>query len=76
MILQVEITEDQTSIDQLREAFQGVAGNKPFVTELDLRLAHVPAGWIDYLREVIPATPNEVGEPQYDYEAWLHSVFD
>lgn len=25
---QVDITEDQTSPDQLREAFEGVAGNK------------------------------------------------
>ncbi|KAI0036538.1 actinin-like protein [Vararia minispora EC-137] len=74
--LLVDITEDQTSIDQLREAFQGVSGNKPFVTELDLRLAHVPASWIDYLRDVIPSTLNEVGEPQYDYEAWLDSVFE
>jgi hypothetical protein len=30
---------------------------------------------IDYLREVMPAAPNEVGEPQYNYEAWLDEVF-
>jgi hypothetical protein len=49
---------------------------KPYVTELDLRLAHIPAGAIDYLREVMPSTPNEAGEREYDYDAWLDSVFE
>ena len=87
----MDITEDQTSLDQLRESFQGVAGNKvcvpcaphsqadspqSYVTELDLRLAHIPASAIDYLREAMPAAPNQAGEPEYDYEAWLDSVFE
>jgi hypothetical protein len=46
------------------------------VTELDLRLAHIPAGAVDYLREVIPATENGAGEREYDYDAWLGSVFE
>ncbi|TFY78967.1 hypothetical protein EWM64_g5047 [Hericium alpestre] len=74
--LLVDITEDQTSPDQLREAFQGVAGNKPYVTELDLRLASLPPSAIEYLREVMPTTQNEVGEPEFDYEAWLDRVFE
>ncbi|KAF8262271.1 calponin homology domain-containing protein [Lactarius quietus] len=74
--LLVNITEDQTSPDQLREAFQGAASNKPYVTELDLRLAHIPASAIDYLREVMPSTPNEAGEREYDYDSWLDSVFE
>lgn len=74
--LLVDITEDQTSLDQLREVFQGVAANKPYVTELDLRLAHIPASAIDYLREAMPATRNGAGEPEYDYEAWLDKVFE
>jgi len=73
--LLVDITEDQTSPDQLREAFQGAASSKPYVTELDLRLAHIPATAVDYLREVMPATQNG-GEPEYDYDAWLDSVFE
>ena len=48
---------------------------KPFVTELDLRLAQVSAHSIDYLREAIPSKSNEVGEPEYDYETWLDQVF-
>ncbi|KAA1469945.1 hypothetical protein DENSPDRAFT_920749 [Dentipellis sp. KUC8613] len=74
--LLVDITEDQTSPDQLREAFQGVAANKPYVSELDLRLAHIPASAIDYLREVMPGAQNEAGEFEYDYEAWLDRVFE
>ncbi|KIK94047.1 hypothetical protein PAXRUDRAFT_478545 [Paxillus rubicundulus Ve08.2h10] len=73
--LLVDITEDQTSPEQLRESFRGIAGNKPFVTELDLRLAQLPVSSVDYLREVLPLSNNEVGEPQYDYETWLHDVF-
>ncbi|KAI0338856.1 hypothetical protein BDW22DRAFT_651504 [Trametopsis cervina] len=73
--LLVEITEDQTSPAQLRDSFRGLAGDKPFVTELDLRLAHLPQSSIDYLREVMPSTPNGAGEPEYDYETWLDNVF-
>ncbi|KAM6494458.1 actinin-like protein [Amanita muscaria] len=73
--LLVEITEDQTSPDQLRESFHGIAGDKPYVTELDLRLAQLPSGSIEYLREAMPSRRNEVGELEYDYERWLDEVF-
>ncbi|TFK33014.1 actinin-like protein [Crucibulum laeve] len=73
--LLVDITEDQTSAEQLREAFRGIAADKPFVTELDLRIAHLPAGAIDYLRGAMPSAPNEAGEPEYNYERWLDEVF-
>ncbi|KAJ7069619.1 actin cross-linking [Mycena amicta] len=72
--LLVDITEDQTSPEQLREAFRGIAADKPYVTELDLRLHHLPAASIDYLSEVIPRAQNEVGEAQYDYEQWLNNT--
>ncbi|KDQ62617.1 hypothetical protein JAAARDRAFT_122659 [Jaapia argillacea MUCL 33604] len=74
--LLVEITEDQTSADQLRESFRGIAGDKPFVTELDLRVAQLPVSAIEYLREVMPGAKNEVGGEGYDYEAWLNLVFE
>ncbi|CAK5284052.1 unnamed protein product [Mycena citricolor] len=85
--LLVDITEDQTTPEQLREAFRGIASDKayiyplrhlhfltfgqPFVTELDLRLHHLPASAIDYLSEVMPQAKNAVGESEYDYETWL-----
>lgn len=73
--LLVDIMEDQTSREQLLEAFRGIANDKPVVTELDLRLAQLPAPAIEYLRTAIPNAPNEVGEPEYDYERWLDDVF-
>ncbi|KAG6853929.1 hypothetical protein C0991_012420 [Blastosporella zonata] len=74
--LLVDITEDQTSPEQLREAFHGIATDKPFVTELDLRIAHLPQPAIDYLREAMPrSNSNDGGEPEYDYERWLDGVF-
>lgn len=75
MWIQVEITEDQTSPDQLREAFRGIAKDKPFITELDLRLAHLPAAAIEYLREAMPTSPNEVGEKEFNYEQYIDEVF-
>jgi cofilin len=48
---------------------------QPFVTELDLRLAHVPQAAIDYLVKAMPSGPNESGEPEYDYVGWLNEVF-
>ncbi|KAJ3894239.1 actinin-like protein [Lentinula edodes] len=73
--LLVEITEDQTSPEQLREAFRGIASDKPYVTELDLRIAHLRTPSIEFLRETMPHTQNETGEPEYDYERWLDDVF-
>jgi len=77
--LLVEITEDQTTPDQLRDAFRGLAHDKPFVTELDLKMAMLPQSAIDYLREVMPPTTasSEGGEEaEYDYEVWLDRVFN
>ena len=48
---------------------------QPFVTELDLRIAHLPQSAIDYLREAMPSFKNEADEPEYDYERWLDDVF-
>ncbi|KAF9565080.1 actinin-like protein [Agrocybe pediades] len=72
--LLVEITEDQTSPEQLRESFRGIAKDKPYVTELDLRMAHLPAASIDYLREAMPKSENG-GEPEYDYDRFIDEVF-
>ncbi|KAI0667757.1 actinin-like protein [Trametes maxima] len=74
--LLVNIMEDQTSPAQLRESFRGIAADKPYVTELDLRVAHLPASAIEFLRQAMPSAENDVGEPQYDYERWLDEVFE
>ncbi|KAI0699926.1 actinin-like protein [Cerioporus squamosus] len=74
--LLVDIMEDQTSPAQLREAFRGIAADKPYVTELDLRVAHLPASAIEFLRQAMPSSSNDVGEAEYDYERWLDEVFE
>ncbi|QRV77667.1 Calponin homology (CH) domain [Ceratobasidium sp. AG-Ba] len=71
--LLVDITEDQTSPAQLRDAFRGLAGDKPFVTELDLRAALLPPTAIEYLQQAMPR--REGSEIEFDYEAWLDDVF-
>jgi len=74
----VEITEDSTSPDQVRDSFRGVAREKPYVTELDLRIALVPEGCIDYLRESMPRWEGGKGgdgEPMLDYQRYLDEVF-
>lgn len=44
------------------------------MTELDLKVAHLPQSSIDYLRQVMPSL-NDEGVEAYDYEAWLDEVF-
>ncbi|KAJ1303349.1 hypothetical protein OPQ81_011544 [Rhizoctonia solani] len=58
---------------QLRDAFRGLAGDKPFVTEVDLRAALLPPAAIEYLSQAMPRRPGS--EPEFDYEAWLDDVF-
>jgi len=64
---------------------------QPFLTELDLRIAHLPAASIDYLREAMPTmgagaenngsstTSNgKEGvekEKEFDYERFIDEVF-
>ena len=50
--------------------------SQPFVTELDLRVAHLPAAAVEYLRQAMPTVQNDAGEVQYDYEVWINDVFD
>jgi Ca2+-binding EF-hand superfamily protein len=71
--LLVEIMEDSTSPEQLRESFRGIAHDKPFVTELDLRLAMIPQSTIDFLTQTMPRI--EGSENEFDYESWLDEAF-
>ncbi|KAG0239019.1 hypothetical protein BGW41_007966 [Actinomortierella wolfii] len=68
----VGVTEDRTSADQVRESFRIVAGEKPFVTELDLKHSMLPVAIVSYLTSSMPASSTGQG---YDYEAYLDTVF-
>lgn len=50
--LLVEITQDTDSPQQLSVAFQEIAKDKPYITELDLQLAILPAKSIEFLKSV------------------------
>ena len=52
------------------------SSSQPYVTELDLRVAHLPATAIEFLRQAMPSSSNGVGESEYDYERWLDEVFE
>ncbi|UZJ56823.1 hypothetical protein CBS101457_006143 [Exobasidium rhododendri] len=70
-----EISEDSTSPDQLLEAFQGLASDKPYLTELDLRMALLPQVSIEYLTQAMPkAQVDGLLEEAFDYDHYLSSV--
>jgi len=79
----VEITEDTSSPEQVRESFRGIARNKPYVTELDLKLALIPQAAIEYLTETMPRHEGQSGSGQegqgtgalLDYETYLSEIF-
>jgi cofilin len=52
-----------------------IISTQPFVTELDLRIASLPAAAIDFLRQAMPSGKNDSGEAEYDYERFIDEVF-
>ncbi|KAK3818727.1 MAG: actinin-like protein [Benniella sp.] len=68
----VGVTEDRASGDQVRESFHIIAGDKPFVTELDLKQACFPPAVVSYLQSSMPHHTQD----GYDYIAYLDSVFN
>ncbi|KAF9188664.1 hypothetical protein BGZ51_000403 [Haplosporangium sp. Z 767] len=68
----VGVTEDRTSADQVRQSFRIVAGDKPFVTELDLKHSMMPPAVVSYLQSTMPRHDSGDG---YNYEGYLDSVF-
>ncbi|KAJ8654033.1 hypothetical protein O0I10_010244 [Lichtheimia ornata] len=71
----VAITEDKSTPEQLQDAFQTIAGDKPYVTELDLRRCMVPETAVEYLsRDMPPATTSD--EPDsFDYSLYVKQMF-
>jgi len=78
--LMVDIMEDQITPEQLRESFQGISNNKPFVTELDLRRVNLSEATVSYLQEAMPKADIQdgvgaQGEAGYNYDSWLDDLF-
>ncbi|OWT40893.1 actin cross-linking [Cryptococcus neoformans] len=86
--LLVNITQDDASSpEQLREAFRGMAGEKPYVTDLDFEYAHLPKETVRFLQEAMPETselpeleegmerPANGTTKAYDYNSFLEVAF-
>ena len=69
----VNVTEDKTTPDQLRQSFKAVAGDKQYVTEIDLKRSLLRSDVMNYLKETMPEKGGVVGG--YDYEKYLDQVF-
>ncbi|KAJ1975033.1 alpha-actinin [Dimargaris cristalligena] len=70
----VSITQDQTTPEQLRHSFSVVAGDKPYVTEMDLKVSHLPPPVVAYLVDHMPT--RDGAKTEYDYQGYLDSVFN
>ncbi|RKP23806.1 calponin homology domain-containing protein [Syncephalis pseudoplumigaleata] len=55
----VSITEDQTTPDQLRESFRAVAGDKEYITEMELKHVGLPVDTANYLASAMPSKDGE-----------------
>ncbi|KAI9505728.1 actinin-like protein [Coemansia spiralis] len=69
----VELTEDQTTPEQLLQSFRVIAADKEYVTQEDLRLSELSPPSIAYLIRVMPKS--ELADAGYDYLAYLRDVF-
>nr|XP_019011848.1 actin cross-linking [Kwoniella pini CBS 10737]OCF50629.1 actin cross-linking [Kwoniella pini CBS 10737] len=77
--LLVDLTKDDASSpEQLREAFRGMAGDKPYVTDLDFQYAQLPKETIRFLFEAMPqeAEPQPLEEGQDKPVAEYQKAFD
>jgi hypothetical protein len=70
----VSVTEDKTTPDQLRDSFRTMAGDKPFITELDLRMSQIPMPMIDYLKKTMPRSSNTETDA-FDYDSFVEDMF-
>ncbi|KAG2218464.1 hypothetical protein INT45_003008 [Circinella minor] len=79
----VSITEDKSTPDQLHHAFQTIAGDKPYITELDLKRCMMPEPDVDYLVREMPMitlSPNNntssiEKDMAFDYSHYVDQMF-
>jgi hypothetical protein len=71
----VSVTEDKTTPDQLRDSFRTMAGDKPFITELDLRMSQIPMPMIDYLKKTMPRSSHTESDA-FDYDSFVEAMFN
>ncbi|KAJ2780851.1 alpha-actinin [Coemansia javaensis] len=69
----VELTEDQTTPEQLLQSFRVIAADKEHLTAEDLRMSGLSPASVTYLLREMPKSA--CADNAYDYLAYLRSVF-
>jgi len=65
---------DKDTAEAYAQAFETIAGGRPFVTEDELRRAGMPTERVEYLKKVIPLKEGLEGVVGYDYPKWLSTI--
>lgn len=68
----VSITEDKTTPDQLKDAFFALAGEKGYLTEMDMKVGQLDEATRKFFMEHLPKTADGQG---YDFAAFLSKTF-
>ncbi|KAI7863377.1 calponin homology domain-containing protein [Spinellus fusiger] len=69
----VSVTEDKSTPEQLHDSFRTISGEKPYITELDLKMCLVPMPVIDYLKHTMPSSREETDA--MDYNLYIMQTF-
>ncbi|KAF7721919.1 hypothetical protein EC973_003932 [Apophysomyces ossiformis] len=70
-----DVTEDKSTPGQLADSFRTIANEKPYVTELDLRMCLVPVSVIDYLKHAMPQVVMDM-DRGLDYNSYVMEMFN
>lgn len=62
------VTEEAVDSSQASDAFETIAGGKPFITRADMQMAQLEPDYIEYLCTSLPEV-----EGGYDFRTWLAS---
>jgi len=65
---------DKDTAEAYAQAFEIIAGGRPFVTEEELRRSGMPNDRIEHLKKVIPIKEGLEGIVGYDYKTWLTTI--
>jgi Ca2+-binding EF-hand superfamily protein len=71
----VSVTEDKSTPEQIRDSFRTIAGDKPYVTELDLRMCLVPDDIVDHLKIDMPRSSYDGHQEAMEYHQYIDTMF-
>ncbi|ORZ22264.1 calponin homology domain-containing protein [Absidia repens] len=71
----VSVTEDKSTPEQIRDSFRTIAGDKPYVTELELKMCLVPDDIVDYLKHDMPRSSHAEHQDALDYDQYISTLF-